>query len=45
MATINQSILEAALSEGKITGNLSEAQKVYFHPSVVTANQILAIIK
>lgn len=45
MATINLSVLEAALSDGKITGILSIAQKQYFHPSVVTANEILAIIK
>ncbi|WP_449416027.1 hypothetical protein [Phormidium nigroviride] len=44
MATLNESILNAAHEDGLITANLSRNQRIYLHHSILTANHILSII-
>lgn len=44
MATLNESILNAAHEDGLITATLSRNQRIYLHHSILTANHILSII-
>jgi hypothetical protein len=45
MATIRKEILRAAHADGLLASKLSKRQRIYLHPSVVTAASIHAAIK
>ena len=45
MATLNETILNAALEDGLLTAKLTDNQQLYIAASVIQTNQILAILK